>query len=77
LVRACNAGPTLAFFAGLFIAGTLVKVGVIQRLAAAAADLTGGQLLLATTLLLWVSGLLSAVIDNIPYVATRAPVIGT
>jgi Na+/H+ antiporter NhaD/arsenite permease-like protein len=70
--------PTLAFFAGLFImVGALVKVGVIQSLADAAADLTGGRLLLATTLLLWVSGLLSAVIDNIPYVATMAPVVGT
>jgi Na+/H+ antiporter NhaD/arsenite permease-like protein len=70
--------PTLAFFAGLFImVGALVKVGVIQRLADAAADLTGGRLLLATTLLLWVSGLLSAVVDNIPYVATMAPVVGT
>jgi Na+/H+ antiporter NhaD/arsenite permease-like protein len=69
---------TLAFFIGLFImVGALVKVGVIQRLAAAAADLTGGRLLLATTLLLWVSGLLSAVIDNIPYVATMSPVVGT
>jgi Na+/H+ antiporter NhaD/arsenite permease-like protein len=70
--------PALAFFMGLFImVGALVKVGVIQRLADAAADLTGGRLLLATTLLLWVSGLLSAVIDNIPYVATMAPVVGT
>jgi Na+/H+ antiporter NhaD/arsenite permease-like protein len=69
---------TLTFFIGLFImVGALVKVGVIQRLADAAADLTGGRLLLATTLLLWVSGLLSAVIDNIPYVATMAPVVGT
>jgi Na+/H+ antiporter NhaD/arsenite permease-like protein len=67
--------PTLAFFMGLFImVGTLVKVGVVQSLANAAADLTGGRLLLATTLLLWASGLLSAVIDNIPYVATMAPV---
>jgi Na+/H+ antiporter NhaD/arsenite permease-like protein len=70
--------PTLAFFMGLFImVGALVKVGVIQSLADAAADLTGGRLLLATTLLLWVSGLLSAVVDNIPYVATMAPVVGT
>jgi Na+/H+ antiporter NhaD/arsenite permease-like protein len=70
--------PTLAFFMGLFVmVGALGKVGVIQSLADAAADLTGGRLLLATTLLLWVSGLLSAVIDNIPYVATMAPVVGT
>jgi Na+/H+ antiporter NhaD/arsenite permease-like protein len=70
--------PTLAFFIGLFImVGALVKVGVIQRLADAAADLTGGRLLLATSLLLWVSALLSAVVDNIPYVATMAPVVGS
>jgi Na+/H+ antiporter NhaD/arsenite permease-like protein len=70
--------PTLAFFIGLFImVGALVKVGVIQSLADAAADFTGGRLLLATTLLLWVSGLLSAIIDNIPYVATMAPVTAT
>jgi Na+/H+ antiporter NhaD/arsenite permease-like protein len=70
--------PTLAFFMGLFVmVGALVKVGVIQRLADAAADLTGGRLLLATTLLLWLSGLLSAVVDNIPYVATMAPVVGS
>jgi Na+/H+ antiporter NhaD/arsenite permease-like protein len=70
--------PTLAFFAGLFImVGALVKVGVIQSLADAAADFTGGRLLLATTLLLWVSGLLSAIVDNIPYVATMAPVTAT
>jgi Na+/H+ antiporter NhaD/arsenite permease-like protein len=70
--------PTLAFFMGLFImVGALARVGVIQSLADAAADLTGGRLLLASTLLLWVSGLLSAVIDNIPYVATMAPVTAT
>jgi Na+/H+ antiporter NhaD/arsenite permease-like protein len=70
--------PTLAFFMGLFImVGALVKVGVIQSLADAAADFTGGRLLLASTLLLWVSGLLSAVVDNIPYVATMAPVTAT
>jgi Na+/H+ antiporter NhaD/arsenite permease-like protein len=70
--------PTLAFFVGLFImVGALVKVGVIQALADAAARATGGRLLLASMLLLWVSGVLSAVIDNIPYVATMAPVVST
>jgi Na+/H+ antiporter NhaD/arsenite permease-like protein len=69
--------PTLVFFVGLFImVGTLVKVGVVQWLADAAAAVTGGNLFVASTLLLWVSGLLSAVIDNIPYVATTAPVVG-
>jgi len=67
--------PTLAFFMGLFImVGALVKTGVITTLAEAAARATGGSLLVASGLLLWVSGALSAIVDNIPYVATMAPV---
>ena len=67
--------PTLAFFMGLFImVGALIKTGVIDQLANAAASATGGSLLAATGLLLWVSGALSAIVDNIPYVATMAPV---
>ncbi|HZD72011.1 MAG TPA: SLC13 family permease, partial [Actinomycetes bacterium] len=46
----------------------------IDQLARAAAAATGGSLLLASGLLLWVSGVLSAIVDNIPYVATMAPV---
>ncbi len=67
---------TLLFFAGLFIlVGALVKTGVIGELARLAADLTGGNALFATMLILWVSALLSGVIDNIPYVATMSPVV--
>jgi Na+/H+ antiporter NhaD/arsenite permease-like protein len=67
--------PTLAFFMGLFImVGALVKTGVVATLANAAASATGGSLLVASGLLLWVSGALSAIVDNIPYVATMAPV---
>src|SRR6266542_4134537 len=69
--------PTLAFFMGLFImVGALAKTGVITTLAEAAARATGGSLLVASGLLLWVSGALSAIVDNIPYVATMAPVTG-
>lgn len=67
---------TLLFFAGLFIMiGALVKTGVIGTLAALAADATGGNALLAAMLILVVSALLSGVIDNIPYVATMAPLV--
>ena len=60
---------------GLFImVGALIKTGVITQLAEAVAAATGGSLLVASMLLLWVSGILSAVVDNIPYVATMAPV---
>src|SRR5439155_19075499 len=67
---------TLLFFAGLFIlVGSLVKTGVIADLARLAADVTGGDPLLATMLILVVSAVLSGVIDNIPYVATMTPVV--
>jgi Na+/H+ antiporter NhaD/arsenite permease-like protein len=70
--------PTLAFFMGLFImVGALIKTGVIDQLAEAVTAATGGSLWVASMLLLWVSGLLSAIVDNIPYVATMAPVTAT
>ncbi len=67
---------TLLFFAGLFIlVGSLVKTGVIADLARLAGDVTGGNALLATMLILVVSAVLSGLIDNIPYVATMTPVV--
>ncbi len=67
---------TLLFFAGLFIlVGSLVKTGVIADLARLAGDVTGGNPLLATMLILVVSAVLSGIIDNIPYVATMTPVV--
>jgi Na+/H+ antiporter NhaD/arsenite permease-like protein len=68
--------PTLAFFAGLFVmVGGLVNTGVIGRLSAAAAEAVEGRLALATMALLWGSAVLSAIVDNIPYVATMSPVV--
>jgi Na+/H+ antiporter NhaD/arsenite permease-like protein len=64
------------FFMGLFImVGALVKVGAIDTLAEQVIDLTDGNLLLATMLLLVVSAVLSALVDNIPYVATMTPLV--
>ncbi|MGI5286084.1 ArsB/NhaD family transporter [Nonomuraea polychroma] len=68
--------PTLVFFAGLFVmVGALVETGVIRQISEAAAQATQGQLALTTMLLLWASAGLSAVIDNIPYVATMSPIV--
>jgi Na+/H+ antiporter NhaD/arsenite permease-like protein len=68
--------PTLVFFAGLFImVGGLIKVGVIGSLAELITEATGGNVLLAAMLLLVVSGVLSGIVDNIPYVATMAPLV--
>lgn len=68
--------PTLLFFVGLFVmVGALVKVGVISDLAAFVIDVTNGDLLVATIFLVVVSAVLSAVVDNIPYVATMVPIV--
>ncbi|MBV1853846.1 SLC13 family permease [Catellatospora tritici] len=67
---------TLLFFVGLFVmVGALVDTGVIDRLSHAAAQATEGRLWGTTMLLLWASAGLSAVIDNIPYVATMSPIV--
>jgi Na+/H+ antiporter NhaD/arsenite permease-like protein len=67
---------TLLFFIGLFIMiGALVKTGVIGALAEAAARATGGDALVATMLILFVSAILSGIIDNIPYVAAMSPIV--
>ncbi|MFG1707461.1 ArsB/NhaD family transporter [Nonomuraea sp. M3C6] len=68
--------PTLVFFAGLFVmVGALVETGVIGQISRAVAQATHGELGLTTMLLLWGSAVLSAVIDNIPYVATMSPIV--
>ncbi|SDK49243.1 SLC13 family permease [Nonomuraea jiangxiensis] len=68
--------PTLVFFAGLFVmVGALVETGVIDRISHAAAEATHGRLALTTMVLLWGSAVLSAVVDNIPYVATMSPIV--
>jgi Na+/H+ antiporter NhaD/arsenite permease-like protein len=67
---------TLLFFAGLFVMiGALVKTGVIAQMAEAAARATGGDPLTATMLILFVSALLSGIVDNIPYTAAMSPIV--
>ena len=68
--------PTLVFFGGLFImVGGLVETGVVEDLSSSLADATDGRLGLASMVLLGGSAVLSAVVDNIPYVATMSPVV--
>ena len=69
--------PTLVFFAGLFVmVGALVATGVIDSIARSATEAVEGRLWPATMLLLWASAGLSAIVDNIPYVATMSPIVG-
>ncbi|MFG1706904.1 ArsB/NhaD family transporter [Nonomuraea sp. M3C6] len=68
--------PTLVFFAGLFVmVGALVETGVIGQLSNAAVSATSGRLELTTMVLLGASAVLSAIVDNIPYVATMSPIV--
>jgi Na+/H+ antiporter NhaD/arsenite permease-like protein len=67
---------TIFFFIGLFIlVGGLVKVGVIRYLADQLVIVTKGNLTGSTMAVLWGSAILSAVVDNIPYVAAMNPLI--
>ncbi|NGZ08579.1 MAG: hypothetical protein CV088_04215 [Nitrospira sp. LK70] len=67
---------TIFFFIGLFIlVGGLVKVGVIRYLADQLVAVTRGNLGGSTMAVLWGSAALSAVVDNIPYVAAMNPLI--
>ena len=68
---------TLLFFAGLFVmVGTLVKTGVIDKLAHAASHATGGSPWGTTMSILVVSFLFSGFINNVPYAATMTPIVG-
>ena len=65
---------TLVFFAGLFImVGSLVNLGVIEMVGKAAIEAVGDNYFGAATGLLVGSAVFSGIVDNIPYVATLAP----
>ncbi len=68
--------PTLVFFIGLFmvIAGA-EETGLIQIIAEWVKDVSKGNLTAAIVIILWVSAIASAFIDNIPFTATMLPII--
>ncbi|MDR3335522.1 MAG: ArsB/NhaD family transporter [Treponema sp.] len=67
---------TIFFFIGLFIlVGGLVELGLIKLCANFLMHLTGGNLRVTAVLLIWVSGVFSALVDNIPYMATMIPMV--
>ncbi len=68
---------TLLFFAGLFmLVEGLVHAGVVAAIGDWLFAVTGGNQAVATLGLLWVSGIGSGIVDNIPYTATMIPVVG-
>ncbi len=67
---------TILFFTGLFVVvGGLQETGVIQLLADWLMSATHGSLALTLVIILWFSALISAFLDNIPFVATLIPLI--
>ncbi len=68
--------PVIFFFVGLFIiVGALDHVGIIEAVAKKSLELTGGAMLPTGILILWLSAIASAFVDNIPFVATMIPLI--
>ncbi len=66
---------TLFFFIGIFIlVGGLGKAGVLAWAAGAIVDLAGDNLTVATVLMVWISGVFSGTIDNIPYTIAVLPI---
>ena len=67
---------TLLLLFGLFIViGGITEAGVIDAVASIFVRISGDNLFLAYTLIVWASVFFSAFIDNIPYVATMLPVV--
>jgi len=68
---------TLLLLAGLFIViAGITEAGVVEAISELFVRASGNNVFLIYTLIVWVSVLLSAFIDNIPYVATMLPVAG-
>jgi Na+/H+ antiporter NhaD/arsenite permease-like protein len=67
---------TLLLLAGLFIViGSIENAGVIAAVSDILADLSGGNLFVIYTIVVFFSVIFSAFVDNIPYVATMLPVV--
>ena len=67
---------TIGLLFGLFLMiGGITNMGVIDAAADLLAKLGGGNVFILYTLIVWASVLISAFIDNIPYVATMLPVV--
>lgn len=67
---------TLLFFIGLFVVvGGLEQTGVLERIAALIAAVSGDNVKLMIAIVLWISAVASAFVDNIPFAATMIPVI--
>ena len=69
---------TLLFFVGLFVVvGGLEQTGILEILAGLIGKMSGGNVMLMIAIIIWISAICSAFIDNIPFAATMIPVISS
>ncbi len=67
---------TLLFFLGLFmVVGGLEQTHILEKIAAFIEDISAGNMMLMVAIIIWISGIASAFVDNIPFAATMVPVI--
>lgn len=67
---------TLVFFIGLFmVVGGLEQTGILELIAQLIGKISGGNLKLMIAIIIWISAIASAFVDNIPFAATMVPVI--
>lgn len=67
---------TLLFFIGLFIVvGGLEQTGVLEMIASFIEKVCGGNVFAMVLIIIWISAIASAFVDNIPFAATMVPVI--
>lgn len=68
--------PTLVFFTGLFIVvGGLEETGILELIATFIHAISGGNITFIVIIIIWISAVASAIIDNIPFSATMIPII--
>ncbi len=67
---------TLLFFIGLFmVVGGLEQTGILELIAGFIGKVSGGNTKIMIAIIIWVSAIASAFVDNIPFAATMIPVI--
>lgn len=68
--------PTLIFFTGLFVVvGGLEETGILELIATFIHAISGGNITFIVIIIIWISAVASAIIDNIPFSATMIPII--
>lgn len=67
---------TIAFFIGLFVViGGLEQTGILEIMAGFIGKISGGNVMLMIAIIIWLSAIASAFVDNIPFATTMIPII--